>query len=803
MTGVQFSAPDREAARTLLRYLDPDSEEFLFQTFDDSQSRGNRGLARIVHGTLDERWSTLVNLSGQGAGIFICINKTDSTGKRTIESVILVRAYFADFDDVRPEAIKERLVRFGLTPHMIVESSPGKWHVYWFVFSAPLGEFSVTQARLAVVLGSDRGVKDLPRVMRLPGFPHQKDGCEPSIVRIVATYDGPNYVNADFQAALAAAESNATSLANKGRSLAAELAAGLRSPLDMTQGYPDGQRTDQLTKRAGWCLGPKRMSESDAVEACLAWNLHNTPPLAEEKVRDTVASIAKSEARKRETNSHPINTEPSDDAEITRLANLQPLAYERERKGAAERLNIRASILDRLVADEREKLFGDNGRQGQAVSLPEAEPWSDPVDGAELLAALSANIRRHVVMADNAADTAALWAVHTYLLGCFGISPRLAITSPEKGCGKTTLLDVLSGIIARPLPTANASAAAIFRIVESQQPTLLIDEADTFLPENEELRGILNSGHRQGGSVIRTVGEDFEPRSFSTYSACAIALIGRLPATLADRSVPIELRRRRADEAIGTFRFDRTGHLDQLACKAARWALDNEDQIRGADPNLPAGVFNRAADNWRPLLAIADAARGEWPERARRAVQCAGASATGDEQSVRVLLLSDIRSIFAERRLDRLSSAELVAALVTIEGRPWAEWKAGKPITPNALARQLAWFKSHRVQSAQARAPLKATSSRNSRMPLRAICPKRNFEPPHRHNPDGTGVSVHRQPPQSNPCCASRRAKNLCRTGIVALWRIGAMSAISASKIPSVAQPPLTPINNRVGLFSR
>ena len=166
----------------------------------------NRELARIVHGTLDERWSTLVNLSGQGAGIFICINKTDRTGKRTIESVILVRAYFADFDDVQPEAIKERLVRFGLTPHMIVESSPGKWHVYWFVFSAPLGEFSVTQARLAVVLGSDRGVKDLPRVMRLPGFPHQKDGCEPSIVRIVATHDGPNYANADFQAALAAAE---------------------------------------------------------------------------------------------------------------------------------------------------------------------------------------------------------------------------------------------------------------------------------------------------------------------------------------------------------------------------------------------------------------------------------------------------------------------------------------------------------------------------------------------------------------------------------------------------------------------
>ena len=131
--------------------------------------------------------------------------------------------------------------------------------------------------------------------------------------------------------------------------------------------------------------------------------------------------------------------------------------------------------------------------------MPEPEPWPEPVNGAELLGRSAASIRRHVVMSDHAADTAALWGLHTYLLDCFGISPRLAITSPEKGCGKTTLLDVLSRLVTRPLPTANATAAAIFRIVEMQQPTLLIDEADTFLSENGELRGILNSGHRQGG----------------------------------------------------------------------------------------------------------------------------------------------------------------------------------------------------------------------------------------------------------------------------------------------------------------
>jgi putative DNA primase/helicase len=290
--------------------------------------------------------------------------------------------------------------------------------------------------------------------------------------------------------------------------------------------------------------------------------------------------------------------------------------------------------------------------------------------------------------------TAALWVVHTYLLDCFGISPRLAITSPEKGCGKTTALDVLARLVWRPLPTANVTVSAMFRVIDMRRPTLLIDEADTFLPDNDELRGILNSGHRhgEGGSVIRTVGEEFEPRTFSTYSACAVALIGKLPGTLADRSVPIELRRRRPDEPVEPFRFDRTGHLDQLARKAARWTADNADRIRAADPDMPASIFNRAADNWRPLLAIADEAGGEWPTRARRAAQHAGAATGGDEQSLRVRLLSDIRSIFAERLVDRLPSVELVAALVVIEGGPWAEWKAGKAITANGLARLLAPF---------------------------------------------------------------------------------------------------------------
>ena len=374
-------------------------------------------------------------------------------------------------------------------------------------------------------------------------------------------------------------------------------------------------------------------------------------------------------------------------AEISRLAGLSVVQYERERAEAAKRLGIRTHILDRLIAAEHKP---DDAKQGRALQLPEPQAWHKTVSGAILLDELSAAIRRHVVMPDHATDTAALWVVHTYLLDVFGITPRLAVTSPEKGCGKTTLLDVLSHLVWRPLPSANATASAIFRVVEMKRPTLLIDEGDTFLTENENLRGILNSGHRRGGFVLRAVGDDFDPRAFSTYSACAIALIGKLPATLADRSVPIGLRRRRADEAIEPFRLDRPEHLDQLARMAARWAADNAEGIRTAEPDMPSSLFNRAADNWRPLFVVADAAGGQWPERARRAAQ---AAMTADDETARELLFADIRSIFAERAADRLASVELVEALVAIEGRPWAEWKSGKPITANGLARLLAPFR--------------------------------------------------------------------------------------------------------------
>jgi hypothetical protein len=213
----------------------------------------------------------------------------------------------------------------------------------------------------------------------------------------------------------------------------------------------------------------------------------------------------------------------------------------------------------------------------------------------------------------------------------------------------------------------------------------LIDEADTFLKDNDEMRGILNSGHRKGGGVVRNVGDDHEPRQFSTWAPAAIAMIGRLPGTLEDRSVHATLRRRLRTESVELFRSDRTGKLETLARKAARWAADHETQLRKADP-FTGDLQNRTADNWRPLLAIAEAVGGEWRDRAMEIATRAALSK--DDGSVGVRLLADVKAAFDDAEVDAMSSAVLIGRLTADPESEWTDYR-GKPLTQKGLGRLL------------------------------------------------------------------------------------------------------------------
>jgi hypothetical protein len=179
-------------------------------------------------------------------------------------------------------------------------------------------------------------------------------------------------------------------------------------------------------------------------------------------------------------------------------------------------------------------------------------------------------------------------------------------------------------------------------------------------------------------------------KQFRTWAPKAVALIGKLPPPLASRAIQIKLRRKTAREEVDPLRADRLGHLEPLARQAARWAADNASALRSAEPAMPKGLFGRAADNWRPLIAIADQAGGEWPGRARRIAE--ELSSNHSEQMAGIMLLEDMRRIFTDRNEDRLPSKDLAETLSKMEERPWPEWYQGKPITQRQIAKLLEPF---------------------------------------------------------------------------------------------------------------
>jgi len=267
-----------------------------------------------------------------------------------------------------------------------------------------------------------------------------------------------------------------------------------------------------------------------------------------------------------------------------------------------------------------------------------------------------------------------------------------ASSRPEKRCGKTTLLTVLSELVNRPVIAANISPPALFRVIEQTRPTLLIDEADTFLSAKDELRGILNSGYtRKTAYVLRVFRGPASCRlgpspivRFSCWCPKVLAAIGRLPETLADRCIMLRMQRKTPGEQCERLRNLDANHLRR---RCARFVLDHRADIASVHPTLPAGLNDRAADIWEPLLALADLAGGAWPEHARQAALALTTTAT--ENSPQAALFLDLSLLFASAHSDRLFSRTVIEVLNHLEDRPWTEANRGRPITELWLAQQL------------------------------------------------------------------------------------------------------------------
>lgn len=321
---------------------------------------------------------------------------------------------------------------------------------------------------------------------------------------------------------------------------------------------------------------------------------------------------------------------------------------------------------------------------------------SNAVDLADVLDRVHHYLARFIAYpSGHAAIAHVLWIAHTHCMDAWESTPRLAALSPEPGSGKTRLLEMTENLVPRPVEAVNVTPAYLFRKVadEAGRPTILFDEIDTvFGPrakDNEEIRGLLNAGHRQGAVAGRCVvrGKVVETEEIPAYCAVALAGLDDLPDTIRTRSIIIRMRRRAPSETVEPYRrrlHAGEGHelRDQLAARIA----DAEMALRAAMPVMPDCIVDRDADVWEPLIAIADHAGGDWPDLARVAAVTLVTDAKAETPSQGVKLLADLRTVFGTA--EQMTTEDILERLCAVDESPWGDLR-GKPLDARGLAKHL------------------------------------------------------------------------------------------------------------------
>jgi hypothetical protein len=318
------------------------------------------------------------------------------------------------------------------------------------------------------------------------------------------------------------------------------------------------------------------------------------------------------------------------------------------------------------------------------------DPPEYPQEGGAILDRLHQIITRYVILpSPETLDAVVLWIAASHGQPAWAHAPRLVIRAPEKRCGKSRLLDVVEGTCYSPLITVNASTPAVYRSIGGDDPpTILLDEADTIFggkqaEANEDLRGLLNAGHQRNRPTIRWNQQKQQVERIATFAMAALAGIGQMPDTIEDRAVVVKMRRRAPAERVAPFRQRRDGPaLRQVASDLTTWIRGNIVELEQAEPSMP--VEDRAADTWEPLIAVADLAGGNWPDRARRAAQALHAAREGDtEYSDRLRLLIDCRTVFGG--FDAMPSTVLLDRLKALPESPWADYNGGAGLSAMKL----------------------------------------------------------------------------------------------------------------------
>ena len=404
--------------------------------------------------------------------------------------------------------------------------------------------------------------------------------------------------------------------------------------------------------------------------------------------------------------------EPDVLEKICKLQRDHKAQWERLR-GSLRETKVRIGELDKALKKKGEEQ-DDSTLRGQILSWPEDEPWFEEVDGADLLDEIANLIMLHVHTTQAKADTMAIWSVYSWMHVEWDISTFLGITSATKRCGKSLTLEVLEELVLRPLNVSGrTTSAAMFRTIEEYRPACILDEADTYLREDYDLRALINGSQRLSGArVLRMVklGDDWVTASFCTFCPKVIAGIGHLPGTIRDRSIVIELERRAPSATKMPYWGDRDkAQSNALRQKIVRWTEDNAASVYRPrqDVAFPPILNDRARDAWASLLSIAERAGGEWAGESGRAWRACEtiAVATLDETDPAEKLLADMWQVFHEALdCEHLPTGKtddtydesfpaILPALIAMEGRPWSDYSRNRPLSPRGLANLLRRFK--------------------------------------------------------------------------------------------------------------
>lgn len=418
----------------------------------------------------------------------------------------------------------------------------------------------------------------------------------------------------------------------------------------------------------------------------IAQRIKNLPVMSDEQVYELLPKLAPSSiAQSDDIDEKSLPNIEEAQSIINDLAKVSKLEYALQRTSTSNSLGIPVTLLDNLVKDARQQQMPDN----KTELVFDVEHCDYEVDGNELANKIFELVNQYIVCEIAVATAVTLWIFFTWVVDISHIAPIAWINAPEKRCGKTQLAIFISKLCCRPLLASNISPSAMFRSIEKYQPTLIIDEADTFIKDSPELKGIFNAGFsRDNPYIIRSVGDDHEPTPFFVFCPKVISGIGDIPETIRDRSISLELRRKMPNEVKKKLRDLNKSETENLRSELARWSADNIDKVKTFKVDLPSQINDRAQDCWEILFKVAGVLGAGWSTKVHEACLFI-ANIENEEPSLNEQLLLDIQGTFENNHQTKIFTEVLMLALCSDPEKNWQSYNRGKPITPKQLATRL------------------------------------------------------------------------------------------------------------------